>query len=281
MNLTVQKKHNNPSLVMTFDQMCKMSEMIAKSDLAPKDYKGKPENCYIAIQMGQEIGLAPMQAIQSIAVINGRPCVYGDAALALVLASPVCEDIIETQSTDGTSYSCTAKRRGQQPRTYNFSIEDAKKAALWGKQGPWSNYPSRMLQMRARGFALRDKFPDVLKGLVLYEEAIDIPPEKIINPESDDPNVSQVSKLKTKLNLEKKEENQPELKPEKVSEEWLSAALAELNNIKTIDELVEECKELAVKISDIEQRKQLEKEFKKRKKEIETDKFKQDLGEVE
>jgi hypothetical protein len=56
-----------------------------------------------------------------------------------------------------------------------FSVADAKRAGLWGKSGPWTQYPRRMLQLRARGFALRDAFPDVLKGLVTAEEAQDYP----------------------------------------------------------------------------------------------------------
>jgi hypothetical protein len=50
---------------------------------------------------------------------------------------------------------------------------DAKRAGLWTKAGPWQTYPRRMLQMRARSFALRDAFPDVLKGLISVKEALD------------------------------------------------------------------------------------------------------------
>ena len=72
--------------------------------------------------------------------------------------------------------TCTAKRRGyEKPTVVRFSVADAKKAGLWGKSGPWSQYSKRMLQLRARGFALRDAFPDVLKGLVTAEEAQDYP----------------------------------------------------------------------------------------------------------
>jgi hypothetical protein len=64
-----------------------------------------------------------------------------------------------------------------------FSVTDAKKAQLWGKGGPWSQYARRMLQMRARGFALRDAFPDVLRGLITAEEAQDYPtPEPVREP---------------------------------------------------------------------------------------------------
>ena len=74
---------------------------------------------------------------------------------------------------------CEAKRRGyEKPTVVRFSVADAKKAQLWGKSGPWTQYSRRMLQMRARGFALRDAFPDVLRGLVTAEEAQDYASEK-------------------------------------------------------------------------------------------------------
>ena len=160
----------------TFDDAFRFSKMVAASEFAPKDFRGKPESCLLAIQHGAEIGLSPMQSLQSIAVINGRPAVWGDAALAVVSASTVCEFVTEAVEGDGETMvaTCIAKRRGYPaPTAVRFSVADAKKAGLWGKSGPWTQYPKRMLQLRARGFALRDAFPDVLKGLVTAEEAQD------------------------------------------------------------------------------------------------------------
>ena len=162
----------------SFQDAMRFGETVANSEFAPKDFKGKPASCMLAIQCGAEIGLAPLQALQSIAVVNGRPAVYGDAAMALVKASHVCEYVTESVEGDGEQMvaTCTAKRRGYPSATVvRFTVADAKKASLWGKAGPWSQYPKRMLQMRARGFALRDCFPDVLKGLVTAEEAQDYP----------------------------------------------------------------------------------------------------------
>jgi hypothetical protein len=150
------------------------ANLIAKSDLAPRDYKDKPGNVLIAMQMGSEVGLAPMQAIQNIAVINGRPSLWGDAALAVVMAHPDFEDIHET--TEGTTATCTIKRKGRQPITRSFSDEDAKRAGLLNKEGTWQTYRARMRQMSARGFAMRDSFADALRGMILAEEAMDIPP---------------------------------------------------------------------------------------------------------
>ena len=180
----------------SFDDAYRFATMVAKSDFAPKDFKGKPESCLLAIQHGSEIGLSPMQSLQNIACINGRPAIWGDAALAVAMASPVCESVTETIDGEGDNMvaTCTAKRRGyEKPTVVRFSVADAKKAGLWGKSGPWSQYSKRMLQLRARGFALRDAFPDVLKGLVTAEEAQDYPttPAKtepvVVRPKFDTP----------------------------------------------------------------------------------------------
>jgi hypothetical protein len=156
------------------------SKMLAESSMVPRAYQGKPQDIMVCVQWGYELGLAPMQALQNIAVINGKPSVYGDAMAALVQASPVCEGIEETLENEGSANPvavCIAKRKNRTPVIAKFSVEDAKRAGLWGKQGPWTAYPKRMLQMRARGFALRDAFPDVLKGLISAEEAEDFPTE--------------------------------------------------------------------------------------------------------
>jgi hypothetical protein len=173
---------------VTLDEAMKFSEMLAKSSMVPRQYQGKAEDILVACQWGREIGLAPMQALQNIAVINGKPSVYGDAAMALVQASPVCENIEEYMEGEGTENPvavCIAHRKGRTPVKVTFSVQDAVRANLWGKQGPWTQYPKRMMQMRARGFALRDAFPDVLKGLITAEEAEDYPsdqPTKDITP---------------------------------------------------------------------------------------------------
>ncbi len=171
----------------TMEEAMEFSKILAKSGMVPKAYQDKPTDIMVCVQWGMELGLAPMQALQNIAVINGRPSVYGDAAMALVQASPVCEGVDESIEGEGTPNPvavCIARRKGRNPVTVRFSVEDAKRAGLWGKTGPWQAYPKRMLQMRARGFALRDAFPDVLKGLITAEEAEDYPAEA--NPKEKD-----------------------------------------------------------------------------------------------
>jgi hypothetical protein len=171
--------------VQSVSDLMTLGKIAAASGLVPKDYAGQPEKCAGAIAFGAELGLAPMQALQCIANINGRPSIWGDSAKALCLASPVCEGIEETIEGEGTPNPkavCVCKRRGHaHPVRAEFSVEDAKRAGLWGKSGPWTAYPKRMLQLRARGFALRDAFPDILRGLVTAEEAQDYTAKPRVN----------------------------------------------------------------------------------------------------
>ena len=164
------------------------AELIVKSGMAPKGMT--VEGAVICMQMGYEVGLSPMQAIQNIAPINGRPTLWGDAMLGLVRASGLLEwikeEIIGDPGTDSRGYRCTVKRVGCEPASEEFTVADAKRAGLWGKPGPWTHYPQRMLRFRTRGFTLRDNFQDVLKGLISREEAMDIPKEKNITALGED-----------------------------------------------------------------------------------------------
>lgn len=157
------------------EQAFRMAQMIHASGMAPRDMQS-PEKIVTSIIAGMEIGLKPFQSVQSFAVVNGRPTIWGDAALGLVQASGYLEDFEETIEGDGDAMIaiCRAKRVDRKSEIVRpFSVADAKKAGLWGKSGPWSQYPRRMLQLRARAFCIRDGFPDILKGIGIQEEVAD------------------------------------------------------------------------------------------------------------
>lgn len=163
-----------------FDGAWRIANAVVKAGMAPKGLD-TPEKAMVAIMHGMEVGMTPMAALQSIAVVNGRPTIWGDGALGLVQGSGLMESHKEWFEGTGETRKaiCTVKRKGDpEIKTGEFSVADAKKAGLWGKAGPWSQYPDRMLKMRARGFALRDGFSDVLRGLGIAEEVQDIQPIK-------------------------------------------------------------------------------------------------------
>jgi hypothetical protein len=167
----------------TLEGVWKLAQIVAASGIAPKDMN-TAEKVSIAIMHGLEVGLTPMAALQSICVINGRPSIWGDGALALVQASGQLEEIREFEETrEGTKTAvCSVKRKGW-PNVVErtFSEKDAALANLAGKD-IHKLYPARMRQMRARAFALRDTFADVFRGLAFAEEMQDVVAAEVTPP---------------------------------------------------------------------------------------------------
>lgn len=167
----------------TFDQALKLAEYMANSEMVPKQYRGKPGDCFIGMQWGMEVGLKPLQALQSIAPINGKPSLYGDAGKALLLSHGciIEEEDIEIVKANSRA-CCKITRPGHPPVQRTFSIDDAKTAGLWNKDGPWKTYPYRQMAWRAFWFSARDAAADLLRGMGGYEEAIDTQAERYMGP---------------------------------------------------------------------------------------------------
>lgn len=168
----------------TMQEAMEFAKLIAASNLCPPDYRNKPGDVILAVQMGLEIaGCSPLQALQSIAVINGRPCMWGDLVLGVVKQSGLIVMLKERDPQEALAQGegrCEVLRKGEaEPVVRTFTMAMAETAGLVkrsqsrGGGGPWVTYPGRMLQMRARSLALRDCFPDVLKGLRMREEEED------------------------------------------------------------------------------------------------------------
>jgi hypothetical protein len=156
----------------SLDEAFRVSQAIAASGLAPRGLE-KPEQIMVAIMAGAELGFAPFQSLQSFAVVNGRPTLWGDGLVAVVRRNGCT---IREWHEDDTAF-CEVKR----PDTgeiilRSFSQADAAKAGLSGKTGPWQQYPQRMRAMRARAWAVRDGCADMLRGFQVAEEVQDYQP---------------------------------------------------------------------------------------------------------
>lgn len=166
------------------EELFRMSKLLWESGWCPTSYKNLNQ-VIVAGAMGMELGLTLFQAVRSIAVINGRPSLWGDAMLALVRSSAKCKSVkewFENLNPDGsvgekTVACCRSIRNGDpEPIETRFYWQDAKTAGYLGKD-TYKAHLKRMLQMRARGFCLRDAFPDLLNGIITAEEAMDYPEE--------------------------------------------------------------------------------------------------------
>jgi hypothetical protein len=148
-----------------------------------------PAKVAVRIAAGMEVGLSAVQSVNWITVINGRAVIWGDAVPALGWASGKLLSHDERFEGEGDDLAavCTVHRQGDAaPYTVRFTTQMARDAKLLDKEGPWQDYRSRQLQMRARSWAFRDKFPDVLCGLGIAEEEMDVP-VKVVKVETDKP----------------------------------------------------------------------------------------------
>lgn len=151
-----------------------IADLVSNSSMFPA-WRGKKKDAALAIMFGKSLGLSWGHSLLNIAVINSRPTIWGDAMLALCRKAPTFEYCHEEFDKKTMTAMCKVKRKGEPEHVCTFSKEDAQTAKLWGKAGTWTNYPARMLQMRARSFALRDVFADVLMGIISAEEVSDYP----------------------------------------------------------------------------------------------------------
>lgn len=158
------------------EEVFRLAGAIASSGMAPSTLS-TPEKVTIAILAGAELGMPPFQSIQSFAVVNGKPTLYGDGLIAVVRSNGfMVKEWLEGEGDNAVAYCEVTRPDNAEVIARSFSVADAKKAALWGKTGPWQTNPKRMLQMRARGFACRDGAADVLRGFQMREEVEDYVP---------------------------------------------------------------------------------------------------------
>lgn len=206
------------------EQLMQMAEIYQKSGLLPSHLKSK-EAAYIAMQWAVAIQISPFM-LKDIYVIDNIPTIKTELALALVEQSGYCENVEQSFSGVPFEDSYTAvvkvKRKGRKEHISTFSVADAKRAGLWGKRTvngkptAWVSYPSRMLLYRSLGFALRDIFPDVMRGAVTETEVQDYSQFEIVKDESTENEIKVEVRKKTdsKYNKPKMTDSISDLPPD-------------------------------------------------------------------
>lgn len=166
------------------DEAFRLSRALAAGgDMVPKHFQNNEGMILAAILRGAELGLAPMQALSNIAVINGRASIWGDALPALMQRhGHQIDHEIKGEGDDRRAVATLIRGDTGQKIVREFSVADAKKAGLWTKTGPWQTYPERMLAMRARSWACRDGAADAMMGTAVVEEQQDAQPMRDVTP---------------------------------------------------------------------------------------------------
>lgn len=166
-----------------FDQALRVANMLSKSTLVPQNYQGKPQDCFIAVDMAARMNASPIFVMQNLSVVKGKPSWQGQACMAMINACGKFRDAKHVytgkKGTDDRGCYVTAIRisDGEVVNGTEVTMTLAK-AEGWTANPKWKNMPEQMLGYRAASFFARMYCPEALMGLQTYEEIEDIEPKK-------------------------------------------------------------------------------------------------------
>lgn len=165
---------NGLNVMASIDTAWRFADAVHLAKMAPKSLDSTAK-IFVALQMGAEVGLSPMQSLKNVAVINGSPSLWGDAVVALVRRSPVCKSIKTRYEGDGEKRVCIVNgiRDNGDESEGRFGYADAKRAGLLSRD-TYKSYPDRMYFHRAFGYVAHELFADLLSGWTIAEEVQDV-----------------------------------------------------------------------------------------------------------
>lgn len=223
-------------LPTTMEEAYRMAVAVIKGGMMPDSYKANPrdneaeaQKVMLGLAAAMEAGLPPLYGLRQIAIINGRPAMWGDALMALVQSKNLLANQKEreigssfdpmlppAQWPDDFGFAVSLWRRGQtDPYIGEFTVADAKRAGLWmnAKKMPWIQHPKRMLKIRARAFPIRDGFADAIAGIAVREEVEDYhTPEDMLLPKTSA--VDDDEPITESATVEEPQEGQAEASPQ-------------------------------------------------------------------
>lgn len=162
-----------------FNHMARVAAMLAKSQLVPQNYQGRPEDCMIAFDMASRIGVSPLMVMQNLYVVKGKPSWSGQACMAIIKASARFRDVKHVYfgeiGTDSRGCFISAVRAADSETVEGVHVTvGMAKAEGWTSNLKWRNMPELMLAYRASAFFARVYCPDLLMGCQTVEEIEDV-----------------------------------------------------------------------------------------------------------
>lgn len=144
---------------------------LAKTSFAPTQFRGKPEECAAAILFGDELGLTPMQSLQAVYVVSGKPGLYARSMLAIVLAAG---HEVETVSKTDAKVTVRGRRRGSDQWVEETWTTERARRAGYTSNKKYETDPQAMLLARAQADVCRQIAPDALSGLAYTVEELEL-----------------------------------------------------------------------------------------------------------
>jgi hypothetical protein len=161
---TITPARANPFEPSSLPEAMTLAETLAKSALVPSALRGKPQDILLILATARELGIGPMQAISDVNVIQGKPVMSADLMLALCKRRPdVCRYIRLVESTPTQATYETQRVGAPEPERFTFTIEDAKRLGIAGKDN-YQKQPATMLRRRAASQLARETYQDLVRG---------------------------------------------------------------------------------------------------------------------
>lgn len=166
-----------------FNQTLRMAQMLSQSSLVPQNYQGKPQDCFIAIDIASRLGCSPIYVMQNLYVVKGKPSWAGQACMAIIMASNrftnvrLCYVGKPGQDDRGCYIKATRLCDGEEVTGTVVTLGMAK-AEGWTSNSKWRNMSEQMLGYRAASFFARLHCPDALMGLQTDDEIVDVDASK-------------------------------------------------------------------------------------------------------
>ena len=183
--LTVQSEQLNEVMakptggfIESFRESYKLASVLAKSSLVPQQYQGKTEDCALAIDMAERMGVSPLMVMQSLYVVKGKPSWSGQACMSFIKAKYGDAQPVYTGQRGTDTRGCfvrVIKPDGEVIEGTEVTIAMAKSEG-WMSNSKWKNMPEQMLAYRAAAFFARVYCPEILMGVSVEGEVEDMPP---------------------------------------------------------------------------------------------------------
>lgn len=165
------------SVVESMARAYKLAKIMCQAGNIPDNYRNKPADCMIAIDMAERMNVSPMFIFQNMYVVKGKPSWSGQACMALIDNCGKFKDAKHIYFGQGDDHGCyvEAVRVSDGEIVRGVAVTMAMvKAEGWISNKKWQTMPDLMLAYRAAAFFARVNCPDVLMGCMTEGEASDV-----------------------------------------------------------------------------------------------------------
>lgn len=171
----------------SFKLLWNISCTLAKSSMIPANYQSKPEDCMVAVDMANRLGVSPLMVMQNMYVVKGKPAWSGQACMTLISGCGKFKDVYPVytgekgKDTRGCYIKATRIKDDTEIDGTEVTIKMAKDEGWYSKKdkfgnetSKWQTMSEQMLAYRAAAFFARVYCPEALMGVQLVDEVIDI-----------------------------------------------------------------------------------------------------------